>query len=229
MKKLMLFLALVLISSLSFAQTIQYKDKESDTEWKTIDKDQLTTKCLTGKEALKLSGDFSKFTVKWTNSDRTTQEYQAGPVIGLCCNTSSHKYPDEIIKEIKDPENSNENNEYLKYVDMSGVTDINSMQYIFSHCSKLETIVFPSKEIATARNFEFAFNGCKALQNADLSMFKNIANIDRTFVNCHNMTEVKFCPKPENLDMAIYGTFEGCIRLKGIDLSMYKSRMSTRG
>ena len=229
MKKLMLFLALVLVSSLSFAQTIQYKDKESDTEWKTIDKDQLTPKCLTGKEALKLSGDFSKFTVKWKNSDGKEEEYQAGPVIGVCCNTSSYTYPDEIIERIKDPENSDENNEELKYVDMSGVTDINSMQYIFSHCSILETIVFPSKEIATARNFEFAFNGCKALQNADLSMFKNIANIDRTFVNCHNMTEVKFCPKPENLDMAIYGTFEGCIRLKGIDLSMYKIKNVNTG
>ena len=97
MKKLMLFLALVLISSLSFAQTIQYKDSVNDKEWQTLEYKDIKPGCLTGKEALKLSGDFSKFTVKWKNSDGKEEEYQAGPVIGVCCNTSSYTYPDEII------------------------------------------------------------------------------------------------------------------------------------
>ena len=226
MKKLMLFLALVLISSLSFAQTIQYKDKESDTEWKTIAKEDLTNGCLKDKEALKLSGDFSNFTVKWKNSDDKEEEYQAGPVIGVCCYTAYEECPDKILKDLID------NTEYpapkLKYVDLSEVTDINSMQYIFARCYDLKTIDFPNQDIKTASNFEYAFYGCNSLQKADLSKFKNIDNLNEAFSNCFDMTEVKFCPKPVNQDVYIGNTFVGCINLKGIDLSMYKIKTDTK-
>ena len=227
MKKLMLFLALVLISSLSFAQTIQYKDNVNDKEWQTLEYKDIKPGCLTGKEALKLSGDFSKFTVEWDKNKGTKQAYETGPVIAVCCfDGPSYTYKDEILDYIyKDPYYSCK---YLKEVDLSEVTDINSMQYIFCKCFNLKTVTFPKNSIETAKNFEYAFEGCNSLQKADLSMFKNIDNLNEAFSNCFDMTEVKFCPKPVNQDVYIGNTFVGCINLKGIDLSMYKIKTDTK-
>ena len=220
MKKNILLFIFVLASTLSFAQTIQYKDKDDDSKWMTLEYKDIQPGCLKGKEALKLSGDFSNFTVKWKITNDSTQAYETGPVIAVCCYTASETYPDKIFKDLID--NTNYPAPKLKYVDLSEVTDINSMQYIFARCYDLKTIDFPNQDIKTASKFEHAFYGCNALQKADLSMFKNIDNLNKAFSNCYDMTEVKFCQQPSNKDVYIDNTFIGCINLKGIDLSMYK-------
>ena len=220
MKKFILLSVCTLVSLLSFAQTIQYKNTESETEWQTLNNEDIKPGCLKGKEALKLSGDFSKFTVKWKNSDDTETDYETGPVIAVCLYKGNFTFPDQVISDI---DNTSYSNESLKYVDMSEVTDINSMQYIFVKCFNLKNIDFPNCDINSRCNFGNAFDGCNGLRKADLSMFKNIDNIDEAFCNCFDMTEVKFCStQPENVDVHIDNTFVGCIRLKGIDLSMYK-------
>ena len=219
MKKFILLSVCTLVSLLSFAQTIQYKDKENETEWKTLNNEDIKPGCLKGKEALKLSGDFSNFTVEWENSDDTIKAYETGPVIAVCLYKGNFTFPDQVISDI---DNASYSNESLKYVDMSGVTDINSMQYIFVKCFNLKNIDFPNCVINSRCNFGNAFDGCNGLLKADLSKFKNIDNIDEAFCNCFDMTEVTFCAQPENVDVHIDNTFVGCIRLKGIDLSMYK-------
>lgn len=225
MKKFILLSVCTLVSLLSFAQTIQYKDKENDTEWLTLKYEDIKPGCLKDKEALKLSGDFSNFTVEWENSDDTIKAYETGPVIFVCCDIK-YSYPDQILQHFTDPGYPLHTS--LKYVDMSEVTDINSMQYIFASCNMLQTIVFPKSKITTAKNFEYAFRGCMALQNANLSMFNNIDNINEAFCNCWNMTEVKFCKEPTNKNVYIRNTFLGCTHLKGIDLSMYTINNDTK-
>ena len=226
MKKFILLSVCTLVSLLSFAQTIQYKDKENETEWKTLNNEDIKPGCLKGKEALKLSGDFSNFTVEWENSDDTIKAYETGPVIAVCLYKGNFTFPDQVISDI---DNASYSNESLKYVDMSGVTDINSMQYIFVKCFNLKNIDFPNYVINSRCNFGNAFDGCNGLRKADLSMFTNIDNIDEAFCNCFDMTEVKFCStQPENVDVHIDNTFVGCIRLKGIDLSMYKIKTDNK-
>ena len=225
MKKFILLSVCTLVSLLSFAQTIQYKDKENETEWKTLNNEDIKPGCLKGKEALKLSGDFSKFTVKWKNSDDKETDYETGPVIAVCLYKGNFTFPDQVISDI---DNTSYSNESLKYVDMSEVTDINSMQYIFVKCFNLKNIDFPNYYINSRCNFGNAFDGCNGLLKADLSKFKNIDNIDEAFCNCFDMTEVMFCTRPENVDVHIDNTFVGCIRLKGINLSMYKIKTDNK-
>ena len=225
MKKFILLSVCTLVSLLSFAQTIQYKDKESETGWQTLNNEDIKPGCLKGKEALKLSGDFSKFTVKWKNSDDTETDYETGPVIAVCLYKGNFTFPDQVISDI---DNTSYSNESLKYVDMSEVTDINSMQYIFVKCFNLKNIDFPNCDINSRCNFGNAFDGCNGLLKADLSKFKNIDNIDEAFCNCFDMTEVKFCKEPTNKNVYIRNTFLGCTHLKGIDLSMYTINNDTK-
>lgn len=211
MKKLMLFLALVLISSLSSAQTIQYKNELSD-DWQTLDVSKIEPSCLSTAKALKLSGDFSNFKVSLKKSDGNYGEYFTGLVINSCLNG----YPDLILRYYWCFNNS------LQELDMSEVTGLNALDAFLMCCDKLTKISFPKATISNTITMDAAFWDCYSLEEIDLSMFTNLDDIKQSFVNCRSLTKIKFCSNPEKKELSnIIYAFKGCESLKAIDLSMF--------
>ena len=68
---------------------------------------------------------------------------------------------------------------YLEKVDLSALNFDNAtnMSYMFSECSSLKTITFPSN-IKNAYNFEGMFKNCSSLVEIDLTSFEKKNNID---------------------------------------------------
>lgn len=212
MKKLLFLLTFVLMSSLSFAQTIQYKNELTD-DWQTLDISKIAPKCLSKARALKLSGDFSNFKVSLKKSDETHEEYPIGLTINSCLNG----YPDKILASYWSYFDHN-----LLEVDMSQVTGLNSMNCFLLGCDKLTKIEFPKVTISNLITMDGAFWDCYSLEKVDLSMFSNLNDIKQSFVNCLSLTEVKFNPHPGRTELStIFSAFNGCESLKNVDLSMF--------
>lgn len=98
----------------AFSQTIQYKNELTE-DWQTLDASNIEAKCLSKARALKLSGDFSNFKVSLKKSNGQYGNYETGLVINTCLND----YPDKILANYYDY-----NNSYLQEVDMSEFTGL---------------------------------------------------------------------------------------------------------
>lgn len=211
MKKALFLLTFVLVSSLSFAQTIQYKNDLTD-DWQTLDVSDIAPKCLSKAKALKLSGDFSKFTVSLKKSNGQYGDYETGLVINTCLND----YPDLILRTFGYYDWN------LQEVDLSEVTGLNSLNCFLLGCGLLTKVDFPKATIKDAVGLDAAFWNCFSLQKVDFSNFTNLTDVKQTFVNCQHLTEVKFCPQPDRTELnTLYCAFNGCERLKTVDLSMF--------
>jgi len=83
---------------------------------------------------------------------------------------------------------------YLEKVDLSALNFDNAtnMSYMFSECSSLKTITFPSN-IKNAYNFEGMFKNCSSLVEIDLSSFEkiNIIDINKIFDGCSSLKKIK--------------------------------------
>lgn len=221
MKRLMFFLAFVLVSSLSFAQTptIQYKNELTD-DWQNLDVSKIEPKCLSKAKILKLSGDFSNFKVKLKKSNGQSEEYETGLVINSCLNG----YPDKILTEYHDSHLviTDTWNHNLREVDMSDVTGTNSLKCFLMGCDFLKKIDFPKSTIKNKVDLEAAFFECQSLKEIDLSMFTNIQNLVQSFLICKELTKVTFnSNKMELGGVGMYRAFNGCRKLKSVDLSMF--------
>lgn len=196
----------------AFSQTIQYKNELTE-DWQTLDASNIEAKCLSKARALKLSGDFSNFKVSLKKSNGQYGNYETGLVINTCLND----YPDKILANYYDY-----NNSYLQEVDMSEVTGLNSLQCFVLGCGLLTKIDFPVSTITNQISLNGAFWRCFSLQKADLTMFTNLKDIMQSFVDCYSLTDVKFNKNPERTELnSLYCAFYGCEKMKTIDLSMF--------
>ena len=133
-----------------------------------------------------------------------------------CYNLESIIFPkNEIYSSIHSVSHMFYNCQKLSSIDISNFcfNKTSQMQYFFSNCRNLETIIFPKQLNYNSEymNGEYMFSGCSSLSSIDLSFLnlKGIINIDYMFLNCSKLETIKL-----NANLIIYKDENGPIRVK---------------
>ena len=98
----------------------------------------------------------------------------------------------------------------LMSADLSGFTNIKSLNSVFSGCESLTTVTLPEDtDYADGISFFQAFRNCKSLTSPiNLSGFTKISNLGHTFFGCESLTSVTLGSIPTSIDTsnAFYNT-----------------------
>ena len=128
---------------------------------------------------------------------------------------------------------------------------VNDMSFMFSECSKLESLNLINFNTSNITYMSVMFDGCSSLKNLDLSSFNtsNVADMTNMFYNCSSLTNLNLssfdtssvtnmasmfggCSSLKNLDLRSFNTsnviymnymFNGCINLENLDLSSFNT------
>lgn len=110
----------------------------------------------------------------------------------------------------------------LASLDMSGLdaTDVQNITNIFSGCSLLHSIVFPSSGFPSAIGASGAFQSCglTSIQMKDLKL-NSVQNISNIFFGCSNLRAVDFTDTDLSGVTNMSGAFRSCNSITAIDLS----------
>ena len=105
----------------------------------------------------------------------------------------------------------------LKSVDLSGFSNIYTMDFAFLNCSNLTSVKLPVwNTSASAISFSNAFRGCASLESIDLSGFSRISSVLNAFDSCSELIAVFLGDVPPNYYAdAFTGANPGCVKFVG--------------
>ena len=119
----------------------------------------------------------------------------------------------------------------LKSIDLSGISfkNIKEMDYLFSNCINLETIIFPNDdEYSNIESFSYVFANCHKLITIDLTKFnlEKVTDISYLFFSCINLENIIFPNKKMINIEKMEHTFDNCTKILSIDFTNIMSTSS---
>lgn len=99
--------------------------------------------------------------------------------------------------------------EFIKFLDMSEVTEMSNMFRDLSNVTSLDISFWDTSNVTT---FNRMFSGCSSLTSLDLSSWNisNAAMINYMFENCSSLTSLNISSWDTSHIDGMVGTFEGC-------------------
>lgn len=119
--------------------------------------------------------------------------------------------------------------ESIENLDLLNTSNVTTMYYMFSECSKLTNIDVSKFNTSNVTTMYYMFSGCSSLTTLDLNNF-NTSKVTtlRNFVyNCSSLTSLNLSSFNTSNTTVMWNMFRGCSNLEKLDLSSFDTSKVT--
>ena len=115
------------------------------------------------------------------------------------------------------------------YLEPSAVSNLTTMQYMFSSCGNLTSLDVSNWNTANVTSMDSMFVGCGNLTSLDVSNWNtsNVTDMTQMFYECSGLTSLDLSNWDISKIRSMYGIFAGCSKLKSINVSNWDTSNCT--